>query len=93
MATELFINAAKLVHDQPVFSCHAIFERVGHGFSNAAWRYRLMFQHDVNTLREWYPPKYEPNVLWWNHTPFDQYREARIYALLLAHEMNLTGDL
>lgn len=77
----IFLNAAMLVHEKNFFSCTAIVHRAGHGFSRAAERYRLVFWPGGN-YGWWNGPKHEPAN-----------REARMYALLLAHAMAGTGDL
>ena len=80
MASEIYLNSARMVAETNCASCAAIFHRVGgHGFSNAAYYYRRMFE----------PPR---KVDWWNGIGPDA-QEARIYALLLAHNMHLTGDI
>lgn len=81
MSSDVFLNAAKLVDDSPTLtSCMAIYERVGgHGWSNAAFMYRRMFRPDQQHG-------------WWNGRGPEAQR-ARIYALLLAHAMHLTGDI
>lgn len=91
--TQVFLNAAIDIFKGEVgFSCDAIYFRIGHGFSRAAERYRLMFAPN----RLWYPPGYIDGVkeYWWNASANKpENREARIYALLLAYEMNRTRDL
>lgn len=79
--SDVFLNSAIMVEETGTTSCHAIFTRVGgHGWSNAAFVYRRMFT----------PPT---QVGWWNGPNSPANREARIYALLLAHAMHLTGDI
>lgn len=80
MTTNLFVNAAELVLETGEYSCQAIFLRVGHGFSTAAFYYRRTFT----------PPKVGG---WWLGPDTPANREARVYALLLAHQMHLSGDL
>lgn len=92
--TQIFVNAAiDVFKGVEEFSCNAIYQRVGHGFSRALERYRLMFEPQ----REWYAPGYTFDChFWWNCvdvTTEHETREARIYALLLVHEIYSTGDL
>lgn len=78
--SDVYLNSAILVEKSGCTSCHAIYVRVGgHGYSNAAFYYRRMFE----------PLK---TYGWWNaRGPAAQ--QARIYALLFAHCMHKTGDI
>ncbi len=81
--SDIFLNSAILVHDTGIPSCLAIMERVGYNFSTAAFLYRRVFT-----------PTTRPQVQgWWMTKDTPANREARIYALLLAHEMHRSGDL
>lgn len=78
--SDVFLNSAKLVDETNITSCHAIFKRTGdNGFSNALFMYRRM-----------YTPERQHG--WWNGRG-PEAQQARVYALLLAHAMHMTGDI
>lgn len=93
MLNNVFFNSAQLVFRTRCYSCAAIFERMGHGLSRANERYRLMFTPNEPG---YYPPGYVHSAcpMWWNDNTHSRATvESRIYALLLAYEINRTGDL